>query len=183
MAPGRWTVHQGARPLVCFPGGWRPPRGAGAPLRARRNIRSTRVRAQRGRRWGTRRAVNTENLPNGPEATAAGRPGFGVRGEARRSEVGRPAGVRLRPLDAGLPPQAARRASGRALSASAPACVLRDLLPWSLRGGRARGAGSLSSSAPLPGPPGRSEAVGATIRVPSNEAFLAPLDGVCSIWI
>ena len=39
----------------------------------------------------------------------------GVRGEARRSEVGRPAGIRLRPLDAGLtPPQAARPASGRA---------------------------------------------------------------------
>lgn len=107
----------------------------------------------------------------------------GVRGEARRSEVGRPAGIRLRPLDAGLPPRKLPDRPPGALSASPPACVLRDLLPWSLHGGRAHGAGPFSSSAPLPGPPGRSEAVGATIRAPSNEVFLAPLDGVCSTWI
>lgn len=49
--------------------------------------------------------------------------------------------------------------------------------------GPRHGAGPLSSSAPLPGPPGRSEAVGPTIRAPSNEAFFAPLGVVCSTWI
>lgn len=142
MASGRWTVHQGAHPLACLPGGWRPPHGAGAPLRARPHIRSTRVRAQRGRRWGARRAVNTENLPDGP---AAGR-GLGEK-PGGRAACG---GFRLRPLDAGLPrelpdgPPGARSAPLR-LPAS---CVLRSLLRWSLRRGRATGPGP-SRAAPL----------------------------------